>query len=46
MYLCVEQALNHEDVWETGSSNPIHSGHGYMIENCFIASVVSSVSLI
>jgi len=28
------------------TSNPIHSGHGSMIETCFIAHVVSSVSLI
>jgi len=28
------------------TSNPIHSGHGSMIETCFIARVVSSRSLI
>jgi len=28
------------------TSNPIHSGHGYMIETCFIAREVSGVSLI
>ena len=28
------------------TSNPIHSGHGYMIETCFIARGVRSVSLI
>jgi hypothetical protein len=28
------------------TSNPIHSGHGYMIETCFIAHVVTGVLLI